>query len=183
MRCSIDHVSTPLIAGVDLSLTSTGIALSTGHLHRIQSKGKATATLADRERRLFDLALRIGETVGYPDLMVIEAPSYGNASRGNPTHDRSGLWWWVVSEASDRGITVVEVPPSCRAKYATGKGNASKDAVLAAVVRRFPDWDVSGNDVADALVLCAMGCDATGHPLVEMPALHRAALTTIGWPM
>lgn len=170
----------PLVAGLDLSLSSTGIALSSGLLKRIESTADKEVTLASRSARLSSLADQVVLTVKDADLVVIEAPAYSR--QGAAAHDRSGMWWLVVANLRDRGVDVVEVPPTGRAKYAAGAGNAGKDKVLAAMVRRFPSWDVDGNDVADALALCAMGCDAAGYPLVEMPALHRAALRAISWP-
>lgn len=174
-------MSPPLVAGVDLSLTSTGIALSTGLLRRITSKGAAGDGLNERSARLSSLADQVVLAVADAELVVIEGPSY--ASQGGSAHDRSGLWWLVVANLRDRGVDVVEVTPNGRAKYATGTGTAAKGKVLAAVVRRFAGWDVDDDDVADALVLCAMGADAAGHPLVEMPAAHRAALRAVAWPL
>jgi crossover junction endodeoxyribonuclease RuvC len=99
-------------------------------------------------------------------------------------HDRSGLWWLVLDPVhwDGRARDVVEVPPTCRAKYATGKGNAPKDAVLAAAIRRFPDWDITGNDVADAVILAAMGARHLGHPIDQMPAAHLTAMAAVRWP-
>ncbi|NUS59160.1 MAG: hypothetical protein HOV66_30530, partial [Streptomycetaceae bacterium] len=80
------------------------------------------------------------------------------------------------------GHEVVEVTTGGVKKYATGKGNAGKDEVLAAVVRRYPDVEVSNNNEADALVLRAMGCDHLGQPLAVVPQTHRAALDKVAWP-
>ena len=74
-------------------------------------------------------------------------------------------------------------PPTSRATYATGKDNAGKDAVLAAVVRRYPDVDVTGNDEADALVMAAMGARLLGHPLEDsLPQSHLRALAGLELP-
>jgi crossover junction endodeoxyribonuclease RuvC len=173
----------PLVAGIDLSLTSTGVVLSIGHMHRVRSKGKRDDTLTVRNTRLNVIADTVVALAATADLAVVEQPAYGQP--GGSVHDRAGLWWLVVSRLHDLGVPVAEASPTARAKYATGKGggpSASKDAVLAAVVRRFPDWDVTGNDVADALVLCAMGRDHLGAPLADIPALHRDALLKVAWP-
>lgn len=173
----------PVVAGIDLSLTSTGVVLSAGGLHRVRSKGKRDDTLAQRYARLHGLANEVVGLTQYADLVVIEQPAYGQV--GGSVHDRAGLWWLVVSRLHFLEVPVAEASPTARAKYATGKGggpSASKDAVLAAVVRRFPDWEVTGNDVADALVLCAMGRDHLGAPLADLPALHRDALLKVAWP-
>lgn len=187
-------MSATLVVGIDLSLTSTGIAaLRWGDLDshgvtstwttRVQSKGQAGASLAARIRRLRNLRQAIVDYASGADLVVIEGPSYAQANAA-AAHDRSGLWWQIVDLLDDDfGCTVVEAAPKCRIKYATGKGNLGKDAVLAAVVRRYADVDVTGNDVADALVLAAMGARHLGHPIEDsLPATHLAAMAGVAWP-
>jgi crossover junction endodeoxyribonuclease RuvC len=172
----------PRIVGIDVSLTSTGLAGPDG-IRRITSKGHRGDSLADRSARLQYIARVIEPYVYGVDLVVIEQPAYNTP--GGSTHDRSGLWWLIVDRihSLDLPAPVVEVSPTARAKYATGKGNAGKDAVLAAVVRRYGHLaDIDGNDVADAFVLRAMGMDAAGHPLVEVPAVNREALAKVAWP-
>ncbi len=177
------------VVGIDLSLTSTGICVVLGHgpspdisVYRHRSEGRAGATLTERFARLRDIRWAVLDAVGADDdLVVIEAPSLGQ-SRQAGTHDRAGLWWTVVQALMARGIPVAEVPPSVRAKYATGAGNAGKDTVLAAVVRRYPQVEVSGNDEADALVLAAMGARHLGEPIDSLPQVHLAAMSKVRWP-
>lgn len=172
------------IVGLDLSLTSTGVASITDGditVRRVQSKGRKDATLHERRDRLADLAAAITEHAQDATLVVIEGPSFGQ-HRQSGQHDRAGLWWLVVDLLAE--VTrVVEVPPASRSKYATGKGNASKDAVLAAVVRRYLAVDVTGNDEADALILAAMGARHLGQPIDDMPLTHTAAMTKVAWPL
>jgi hypothetical protein len=79
--------------------------------------------------------------------------------------------------------TVLPVEPNLRAKYATGKGAASKDAVLAAAVRRYASIDITGNDTADAVCLMAIGLRLLGRPIDDpLPALNLSALTTLSLP-
>jgi hypothetical protein len=184
----------PAIAGIDLSMTSTGLAVlpetrfpAYPILHRIQSKpiqngrdskGKRTATWEDRRVRMGDIVTRVSQLVPDGSLVFLEAPSYGSTGAG--TFDRSGLWWWLFSELAALGSVVVPVAPSQRMLYATGKGggaDAGKDAVIANVVRRYPWADVTGNDVADALVLLAMARRAVGAPLEDaLPAANLRAM-------
>lgn len=177
-----------IVVGLDLSLTSTGIARTYADnplgpdtiVDRVTSTGKETATLLERDTRLTALRKHITALALPADLAVVEGPSY--ASKNGKQHDRSGLWWAVVRNLMMNGVPVVEVPPSSRMKYATGKGNAAKDAVLAAVVRRYPDVEVTGNDEADALVLAAMGARHLGHPIDDLPKTHLAAMDAVRWP-
>lgn len=182
-----------IVAGVDLSLTSTGIAIASVHQaagsppvmtpdsDRIRSAGRAGATLEERGRRLDEITDAVVVRICGADLVVIEGPSLGQARQGGQ-HDRAGLWHLVVKALRISGIPVAEVPPSVRSKYATGAGNAGKDAVLAAAVKRYPDWDITGNDVADAVILAAMGCRHLGHPIDSLPQIHLSAMTKVRWP-
>lgn len=177
------------IVGVDLSLTSTGISVvettPLGHevtLHRVQSKPPPAdrVTLYTRSRRLRGIAQTIFTHCQGAGLVVIEGPSY--ASESGAAHDRAGEWWMVVGRLTAQGFNVTEVPPTLVKQYATGKGNAGKDAVLAATVRRFPHVEVDGNDVADALVLASLGCRFIGRPIDEpLPQSHTRAMARIKW--
>jgi crossover junction endodeoxyribonuclease RuvC len=182
-------VVTAVVVGLDLSLTGTGVALPDGTVRTIASKGHTGATLRQRATRLHNLCTTVilaalgGAEVERDRLIVVEGPSMGSSSRGGAHHDRAGLWWLVVDALDgEPGIDVVEVAPAARAKYATGRGNASKDEVLAAVIRRYPDIEVRNNNEADALVLRAMGCDQLGQPLADVPAAHRTGLAKVAWP-
>lgn len=177
------RMSGPIVVGIDLSLTGTGVSRSNRPVRLVESTGAKAASLDERFLRLVALHVKIFDATWVdrkPDLVVIEAPAY--ASKLGSMHDRSGLWWILVRELRESLVPVVEVTPSGRAKYATGKGNASKDVVLAEVVRRFPGYTGSNNNTADAYVLMAMGLDHLGHPLVDMPQTHRVALDAVKWP-
>lgn len=179
-----------VVVGLDLSLTSTGYAVidadNTPHVRTgtIVSKGAKDATLRQRSDRSRSLLRKVLDVALRADLVVIEGPSFGQ-SRQSGTHDRAGLWWLVVDELLHSGLSaeVVEVPPATLKTYATGKGNASKDQVLAAVVRRYIQVDVAGNDDADALVLAAMGARFLGQPIDDMPQTHLRAMEKVAWPV
>lgn len=176
--------------GLDLSLTSSGVATAlwpvTGlppevTVRRVGSIGKQTDTLAMRSGRLRTLAHGIATRCAGASLVIVEGPAYGQTS--GHAHDRSGLWWLVIARLTANSIPVVEVTTQQLKMYATGKGNGSKDATLAAVVRRYPHIDVTGNDEADALTLLAMGARHLGRPIEpEMPAAHLRALAKVAWP-
>jgi crossover junction endodeoxyribonuclease RuvC len=180
------------VVGLDLSLTSTGVAVATQDgaiTDRIISKPTPKATLADRAVRIGLITARVVDFVRGADLVVIESPTYATSTGSQ--HDRSGLWWLVVNRLIAGTMPVVEISPTTRCRYATGRGNASKDDVLSAVIRRYPHVDVNGNDEADSLVLAAMGARHLGHPLEtatggvlprEMPRTHLAAMDAVAWP-
>lgn len=174
-----------MIYGLDVSLTNTGIAWEHGggHLARVKSKGTKAATWGERQQRIWSVQHQIVAKLRDPSLVVIEAPAY--ATYTGSVHDRSHLWWLVVDSLAQRGVPVAFCPPTNRAKFATGKGNAGKTAVVEQVARRLGHlWtDIGGDDnAADAAALCAMGHEWAGAPLVEMPQTHLDAMRGVVWP-
>lgn len=178
--------------GIDLSLTSTGLASvnSRGEIDwdNVKTKGKRGDTLDTKVERMTRIMSDIRSFVlsGPCDLAVIEAPSYGS-SFGNP-HERGGLWWAVVSLLTAEGIPVATVSPQGRAKYATGSGRSQKDVVLAHAIHRYADIVHGGrivnDDVADAIVLASMGARHLGFPVErdEMDETNLAAMGGASWP-
>jgi crossover junction endodeoxyribonuclease RuvC len=167
------------VVGVDLSLTRTGVA-SCDAAVSIESTGRKDATLPQRQQRLRhlrQLVIAACERGGEPDLIVIEGPSYSSKNAASQ-HDRSGLWWLLIDAFTIRGWRAIEVAPSTRMKYATGKGMVSKDVVLASAIKRL-SIDVTNNDEADAAWLCALGHELLGSPIVDLPQDHRAALVAV----
>jgi Holliday junction resolvasome RuvABC endonuclease subunit len=175
------------VAGIDLSLTSTGIAVIDGPnvaTFRITSKGGKADTIAQRAQRLIDITDRTVECIPPDvDLIVLEAPSLGQARQAGE-HLRSGLWWHLATTLHLQGRPVADIPPATLKKYGTGRGNAPKDQVLAAAIRRYPHADISGNDIADAVVLAAIGARHLGTPIENsMPVANLPALDKINWPV
>jgi hypothetical protein len=166
------------VAGLDVSLTGTGVA-TLGGTTLITSTGRRKDTLLQRRTRLRGIAEEILTAVGDVDLAVIEGPSHH--SIGGSVWDRGGLWWLIVDALSARDIPIAVMPPMSRAKYATGNGGSRKAAVLDAAQRRYGAVLDNDNE-ADALVLRAAGLDWLGQPLADVPAGHRAALAGCEWP-
>ena len=175
----------PTIVGIDPSLTSLGLCavkdgLTTGTL-RVTSKGHTDDTLSQRWSRREGIIAKVEQfcTSWGPDLIVIEGPSY--ASKFGHPHDRSGLWWGIVSTLMPL-CHITEVPPTCRMLYATGKGQAHKDFVLAAAIKRYADTDITCNDIADATILCSMGSRHLGFPVEQdLPKANLKAMDKVHW--
>jgi crossover junction endodeoxyribonuclease RuvC len=168
-----------------MSLTSTGIAVwerITGrvNVHRIRSTGSRADTWDDRLDRLRGIVSDVYDLINVNSLVVVESPAYSSNS-GSAT-DRAGIWWLTYSELHGIGCTIVPVAPTAVKKFATGKGNADKDTVLAAVIRRYPDINVTGNDEADAVALLDIGMHLIGQPLAYLPALNRTVLDKLTLP-
>ena len=186
-------MTAPRVVGADLSLTSTGLADSRGRTGRVRTK--PSSDLPATVRRLASISREVHtfatftEDVGVdgakyaPDLaalVVVEGPSF--ASTGGQQHTRGGLWWSVVDALHWTDLPILVVPPSTLKTYACGRGNAGKDEVLAAVVKRYPAWDVTGNDIADAVVLAAIGARLLDHPIDDLPKSHLRALAKVTLP-
>lgn len=172
--------TTPQVVGVDLSLTATGVADNLG-CTTIATSGRVNATLTDRARRIHTIRNQVLAHCKNAHLVVIEGPSLG--SHTGHVWDRGGLWWAVVARLVANDIPVAVVSPKGRAKYIAGNGNAGKDQVMLAAVRRFHlTHEITNNNEADAVGLCAMGLDRLGHPLALVPDRNRGALDAVAWP-
>lgn len=167
--------------GIDPSLTGTGIAHTSGRCCRVGRTDITTLPLPARVDAVDHLVRQILDTVGAPDLVVIEMPAYSRTGGG--ALERSALWWLITRALLHRGIPVAEVSIQHRMRYATGKGQASKGAVIEAVTRRWPQFETGGDDnLCDSAVLAAMGADWLGSPIGAVPAAHRKALDGVQWP-
>lgn len=170
------------VIGLDLSLTSTGI--SDGETFARVIRQGSPKTVNEQHFRVAAILASIRDVTesGKPvDLAVLEGPSHG--SIGGSSHERAGLWWLVAHELWRKDIPYAVVSPLARAKYAVGKGPKDKDEVLAATVRRWPAFEGSNNNQADAWILARMGRDWLGLCGEEMPAVNREALAKVHWPV
>lgn len=180
------------VVGIDTSLTSTGLCtIDAGKivsLHSAKSRGKLADTYDMRSDRLFKLANEIVDYVTdkKPNLVVIEAPSYG--SNFGSAHDRSGLWWQVHIALRNDGYPLARVAPQTRAKYGTGAGNSKKDVVFAAVKHLYTDLSprgIANDDEGDAILLAAMGSRWAGFPVEPAGSVSdrsETALDGVLWP-
>lgn len=199
------------VAGIDLSLTNSGVAVLRGDqlgdrpsVRNIKSApapsgrrdGKPYATLLDRRNRIQSIAARVvtAAIAGYDPavddapLFVIEDVLVLGENGGQSTIDRVWLFGLVVHLLFKHGI-VVQVSTTTMKKYATGSGStpdgakSSKAAVLLAMPRMFPQVVVVDDNAADALALAAMGARASGFP--REPSVQRvnpSALSVVDWP-
>ncbi len=166
------------IYGLDLSLTATGVARIGDGGNSVwteRSKGKATDTLQERVDRLNDLDASIRSAIEFgSSLVAIETPAHNQTSGHH--HDRSGLWWLVVAGLAP-DCRIYEVSTTQVKKYATGRGTASKMEVMAAAIKRYPQFDIANDNEADAVILAAFLARALGRPIEEsLPQANLAAL-------
>ncbi len=176
------------VVGLDLSLSSTGIALPDGNILTHGYSLTKYATVDERVERL--CAIRSLITVhidhirdhgaDYP-LVVVEGFSFGSPQGAT---EAGGLGWAVRVRLWELGVPFAIVPPATLKKFATGKGNAGKDDMKLAALQRF-DLTFTGTgsgDRCDARWLQEMGLHHMGAPTVDLPAVNLSALTKVEWP-
>lgn len=208
----------PVIVGLDLSLTGSGIATvsvagaeldgdgrtglvgysgesvgKSGPENRSQpvlvdtrtivSSGRKGAPLPSRIARIRRLRNAICDHARHADLVVVEAPAF--ASSTGQVWDRAGLWHHVMAAVDHLGIPYVEVAPTKVKKFATGKGNADKTAVAAAMSRLWPDVNPGNDNEFDSLALATLGAIRVAGRALPITVLerHREVVAGIDWPV
>lgn len=161
--------------GLDLSLTSTG--------YSCRDVREAISTKSKGAERLVLVSEKIMELISAVDNPVVIVEGYSFASRNSQAHSIGELGGVVRVALWRSGIPYVEVPPTSRAKFATGKGNASKGEVLSSVSARTGIvWSGNGaDDICDAFILEEMGLAYLGDAKWKWPAVNLSALEKIDW--
>jgi Holliday junction resolvasome RuvABC endonuclease subunit len=191
------------VVGIDPSLTSTGIAaLRDGKPILLTSIGTPGTGAKDWHHRVHRIAAQTNQITGtirikagQPDLAAIEAPLTFGIEGTADSYDRYCIFVGICSWLKAHKIPYAVVHNQTRAKWATGKGNAStkeltrterKRQVLEAVRITWKRWErhIANDDVADALVLAEMCARRVGDELHFPPRRrHIEALhTSIAWP-
>lgn len=111
--------------GIDPSLTSTGVSIG-GNTRSIRPVLKGVPRLVEIRNAVMNL-VREHEVA----TVAIEGYSYG--SRNSHAHSLGELGGVIRVALYEAGIPFVDIPPTVRAKFATGKGNAGKAEVVSAV--------------------------------------------------
>ena len=191
-----------IVAGLDLSLTSTGIAmLRDGRPILLRSVG-TTPDIKDwhgRVRRITRQTWNVVRTIeGWsrpkrPDLAMVEAPlTFGT---DGDSYDRYALFVEIMRQLLAWKVPTAVVHNQTRCKWATGKGGKSskelttkqhKREVLEAVRATWKPWEahITNDDIADALTCAEIGARYLDEPL-HFPARRRhieAMANSIHWP-
>jgi hypothetical protein len=163
----------PQVIGLDLSITATGIADIDGMTSTVG--GKASRG----DARLIDICLAVlAEKAIGCQLAVIEGLAVHGPGGAMAAAQVMGAVKITLMQAQ---VRYVEVPPSSLKKYATGKGNATKADMAVALYKR-AGLELADDNQVDAWWLRAMGLDALGSPIVDMPGTCRDAIHRIEWP-
>lgn len=165
------------VFGIDLSLTSTGLASFDGETWdvatvRTKPVDQSPGAFIDRVHHI------AAEVINWcdpreGDVICIEGPSLH--AKSNQLDRMFGAWWMVYAALTAHHGDVWVIPPTVVKQLATGKGNASKDQVLLATTQRIPGAPITGNDTADATWLAVAGTHIQGDG-IPLPQQHLTGL-------
>ena len=163
----------PTVVGLDLSLTSTGIC--------IDGVAESLTSTHVGVKRLADIGSQVCERVFALDDPAVCVEGYSFGSRNSQAHAIGELGGVVRLLLWEYQVPVVEIPPTCRAKFATGRGNAGKDEVVSAISARTGIvWAGRGaNDRCDAWILEEMGRVHFGTQRHDWPQVNLSALEKV----
>ncbi|MFB4275799.1 crossover junction endodeoxyribonuclease RuvC [Nonomuraea sp. MTCD27] len=177
-----DAASGPCVIGLDLAAEQSGVATPEGTtIIKAPKAASKTRTLADDLNRLDHIEATITALLNtyQPHLIVIE--DYASGIRGNPVHRLAEVGGVVRLACHRAGAQMALVNVMHLKIYATGSGKATKSQMATSAQGRagllFPT-----EDECDAWWLRAMGLDALGHAVVELPKAQRDALGKVAWP-
>ena len=161
------------LLGLDLSLTSTGV-----------SHGDQQYVLTPQEKGVERLAYfhdTISSLLQKMNKPAVVMEGYSFASRNSQAHSIGELGGIVKFAAWNLQVPIVIVPPTSRAKFATGKGNASKSEVVSAISAKTGIvWDGKGaDDKCDAWILEEIGRVHIGTQRYEWPKQNIEALAKV----
>ena len=106
------------LIGLDLSLTSTGVSIN-GETSVISTKARGAERLHIVSSTILDLC-------SSKEIVCAIIEGYSFASRNSQAHSIGEMGGAVRMKLWEKGIPYVEVPPTCRAKFATGKVTREK---------------------------------------------------------
>lgn len=164
---------TPRILALDLSLTETGY-----YCPECGSGTIATKALRGMERLTF-IASELLNHAARSDVVVLEGYAFARPNQAHQLGELGGVARLMLYQT---GLPYIEVAPAALKAYATGKGNAKKEDVLAAAIRKL-DYTGSNHNESDALWLWHIGqalyhgpdyvLEATEYQLKVMSKLTR----------
>lgn len=171
----------PPVAGLDLSLSATGLALPSGEALSLRPPRSLGSQVIERAVWIREqLRGFFGPGASFSgSRLCIEAP-FVNPKMAGTAQALAILHGCVRSALRDWKREVAIVSPSSLKLYATGRGNARKAEVFAEAIRRL-GYSGSSDDEADALWLRALALDELGFAVVAVPKKNKTALVKVVW--
>ena len=163
------------ILGIDLSLTSTGISVN-GETGTITTQAKGA-------ERLSIISLAILDAIIDNSVEIVAIEGYSFASRNSQAFSIGELGGVVRTRLWERNIPYVDIPPTCRAKFATGRGNAAKTEVMSSISAKtgMIFAGKGADDMCDAWILEEMCRTVIGISEHDWSATQLSALDKIDW--
>jgi Holliday junction resolvasome RuvABC endonuclease subunit len=161
------------IVALDVSLNCTGYATSSGCGVLVPPKSAERGY--ERVRWILDSIWNLTETA---DLTLIEGYAFGVKNQQGiiSIHELGGVIRFTFWE---NGRRLLEIAPKSIKAFATGNGNASKDEMLLAAVRKL-GYEGNSKDEADALWLREMAL--AHYEQRPVNAKQKEAIGKVQWP-
>lgn len=170
------------VYGLDLSLARTGMALADGRVGVLTTKPHERGGGYAIEQRLAEITDMVLTKLQYGDdsavLVIIEDLPM---ARAEALALLGMLHGKVRGKLFELSIPFAVVPPSSLKMYATGVGKGPKANMRVSLVTR-TRIDIVEENMCDAWWLRAMGKQALGVPVVELPQTHTRGMAKIAWP-
>lgn len=163
------------VLGLDLSLTSTG------YCHNGDAGFISTSDVGPV--RLRKIAREVENIVIGNQINIVAIEGYSFASRHSHAHSIGELGGVVKVSLLNFDIPFIEIPPTCRAKFATGKGNAGKAEVISSIsaITGIVWKGGHADDLCDAWVLEEMVLTKIGQGKYVWPPISLSSFDKIDW--
>jgi Holliday junction resolvasome RuvABC endonuclease subunit len=164
-----------VILGLDMSLTATGWAVvDRPGVHITDLIPDTRGHIAHRLARWQTELDHILQTYQPNHILIEDLPR--SVRHGGPELGMIHAAFWLADIHLD---SVTRIPPATLKTFATGRGNAGKDEMLAEAIRRL-GYQGHDHNESDALWLAQLGAHLHSYPnLIELPAPHTRALNKI----
>jgi crossover junction endodeoxyribonuclease RuvC len=162
------------IVGLDLSLTSTGVAVL------LTNRGEESTRVIKSKKfgpeRLAQIRNEIITEIIPCDFVVIENYSFG--SRGRSIFSTGELGGVIRVLLWENKISYLEVAPSQVKKYCAGSGKAEKDQMIHHVYKRWGK-ECATSDEADAYTLAMIGVEWHCLDNSKLPKFQQEVLAEL----
>ena len=144
------------IIGLDLSLTSTGVAVYDEDTDCITTDVIKTCNKHTDTERYYTILHRISNYFISKNVFFIEGYSFGSFSKSSSMSKLIELGGIIKYDLWLKGVPYIKVPPTTLKKFITGKGNAKKEDIKLAVYKKY-GREFKTSDEADAFSLVVLG--------------------------
>lgn len=134
--------------GIDLS-TKTGLVIL-DKFGQVLKAEEVTSNKEEEIERMIDITDKVIAEIKDNDLICVEGFSYGSKGRG--IGFQFGIGYILRYKLYDRDMNYLIATPSQLKKYASGKGNTSKDNLILPIYKRW-SFEHDSDNVRDAFVL------------------------------